>query len=205
MSTYLTSNIIVLNQNSTKYTYTIIKEGYYPQNDILYYTSACSCNNTQFKILNDYLIQTNWGRGSSKHIIQCKIIYIEKIPVFKISFGENFQANVESIHLAIKIKKPNTQARLSGVYVFCFNSQKLERERERKCKSYMLKPFNKLSNSIKTKRVYMFNEQFAVNFTNTVAKYFHSDDCPTLQKICFTVQDKNFQANFGNQNKEKEN
>ncbi|PKC50749.1 hypothetical protein RhiirA1_485461, partial [Rhizophagus irregularis] len=93
MSTYLTSNIIVLNQNSTKYTYTIIKERYYPQNDILYYTSACSCNNTQFKILNDYLIQTNWGRSSSKHIIQCKIIYIEKIPVFKISFGENFQAS----------------------------------------------------------------------------------------------------------------
>ncbi|CAB4486856.1 hypothetical protein RhiirA5_408392 [Rhizophagus irregularis] len=200
MSTYLTSNIIVLNQNSTKYTYTIIKERYYPQNDILYYTSACSCNNTQFKILNDYLIQTNWGRSSSKHIIQCKIIYIEKIPVFKILFGENFQASVESIHLAIKaanaylqvIKKPNTQACLSGIHVFCFNSQKLERERERKCKSYMLKPFDKLSNSIKTKRVYIFNEQLAVNFTNTAAKYFYSDDCPILQKICFTVQDKNF-------------
>ncbi|CAB4385525.1 unnamed protein product [Rhizophagus irregularis] len=136
----------------------------------------------------------------------------EKIPVFKISFGENFQANVESIHSATKaanaylqIKKPNTQARLSGVHVFCLNSQELERERERKRRSHMLKPFNKLSNSMKTKRVYMFNEQLAVNFTNTAAKYFHSDDCPTLQKICFTVQDKNFQASFGNQNKEKEN
>jgi hypothetical protein len=69
----------------------------------------------------------------------------------------------------------------------------------------MLKPFNKLSNSMKTKRVYMLNEQLAVNFTNTAAKYFHPDDCPTLQKICFTVQDKNFQASFENQNKEKEN
>ncbi|CAB4431972.1 unnamed protein product [Rhizophagus irregularis] len=71
-----------------------------------------------------------------------------------------------------------------GVHVFCLNSQELERERERKRRSHMLKPFNKLSNSMKTKRVYMFNEQLAVNFTNTAAKYFHSDDCPTLQKIC---------------------
>ncbi|RGB27967.1 hypothetical protein C1646_797857 [Rhizophagus diaphanus] len=125
MSTYFASNIIVLNQNGTQYTYTIIKEGYYPQNDILYYTSARSCNNTQFKIPDDYLIQTSWGR--------------EKIPVFKISFGENFQASVESIHSATKaanaylqIKKPNTQARLSGVHVFCLNSQELEKERERK-------------------------------------------------------------------------
>uniref|UniRef100_U9TX68 Uncharacterized protein n=1 Tax=Rhizophagus irregularis (strain DAOM 181602 / DAOM 197198 / MUCL 43194) TaxID=747089 RepID=U9TX68_RHIID len=102
MSTYPASNIIVLNQNSTQYTYTIIKEGYYPQNDILCYTSARSCNNTQFKIPDDYLIQTSWSRGSSKHIIQCGIIYIEKIPVFKISFGENFQASVESIHSATK-------------------------------------------------------------------------------------------------------
>jgi hypothetical protein len=69
----------------------------------------------------------------------------------------------------------------------------------------MLKPFNKLSNSMKTKRVYMLNEQLAVNFTNIAAKYFHSDDCLTLQKICFTIQDKNFQASFENQNKEKEN
>jgi hypothetical protein len=102
MSTYPASNIIILNQNGTQYTYTVIKEGYYPQNDILRYTSAHSCNNTQFKIPDDYLIQTSWGRGSSKHIIQCGIIYIEKIPVFKISFGENFQASVESIHSATK-------------------------------------------------------------------------------------------------------
>ncbi len=51
----------------------------------------------------------------------------------------------------------------------------------------------------------MFNEHLAFNFTNTSVKYFHPDDCPILQKICFTVQDKNFQANFGIQNKEKEN
>ena len=100
MSNYPASNVIILNQNGTRYTYTIIKEGYYPQSDILHYTSARSCNNTQFKIPDDYLIQTSWGRGISKHIIQCKINYIEKVPVFKILFGENFQVCVESTHSA---------------------------------------------------------------------------------------------------------
>ena len=96
MSTYPNFNVITLNQNGTRYTYIIIKEDYYLQNDILCYTSAHSCNNTQFKIPNNYLIQTSWGRGTSKHIVQCEINYIEKVPVFKISFGENFQVHVES-------------------------------------------------------------------------------------------------------------
>ena len=58
---------------------------------------------------------------------------------------------------------------------------------------------------MKTKRAYAFSECLATNFTNLADKSFHSDDCPTLQKICFTVQDKNFQVNFGIQDKEKEN
>ncbi|RIA97417.1 hypothetical protein C1645_814133 [Glomus cerebriforme] len=131
MSTYPVSNIITLNQNNTRYTYTIIKEGYYPQN--------------------------------------------EEVPVFKILFGENFQLYVKSTQSAtsaanayLQMKKPNTQARLSGIHIFFLNSQELEREHERKHRSHLLKPFNKL-------------------------------------KICFAVQDKNFQANFGVQNKEKEN
>ena len=89
--------------------------------------------------------------------------------------------------------------------MFCLNSQELERERERKHRSHNLKPFNKLGDSMKTKRAYMFSEHLAVNFTNTAVKYFHPNDCPILQEISFTVQDKNFQANFGIQNKEKEN
>ncbi|CAB5368949.1 unnamed protein product [Rhizophagus irregularis] len=212
MSTYPVSNVITLNQNNTRYTYTIIKEGYYPQNGILQYTSARSCNNTQFKIPDNYLIRTSWGRGASKHVIQCEINYIKEVPVFKILFGENFQLCVKSTQSAtsaanayLQMKKLNTQARLSGIHIFFLNSQELERERERKHRSHLLKPFNKLSNSMKTKRVYMFNEHLAVNFTNTATKYFHSDDHLTLQEICFAVQNKNFQANFGVQNKEKEN
>ena len=58
---------------------------------------------------------------------------------------------------------------------------------------------------MKTKRVHVFNDQLSINFTNTSAKYFHPDDCPLLQEVHFSVQDKNFKASFGIQSKEKEN
>ena len=54
---YPESNILKLNQNNTWYTYTIIKEGFYPSSDILRYTSARS--NSHFKISDDYLVQTS--------------------------------------------------------------------------------------------------------------------------------------------------
>ena len=52
------------------------------------------------RAINNYLIQTSWGRGTSKHTIQCEINYVEKVPVFKISFGENFQECVKSVQSA---------------------------------------------------------------------------------------------------------
>jgi hypothetical protein len=112
-----TSNAIIINQNGTRYTYIIIKEGYYPQNDILCYTSARSCNNTQFKIPDDYLIQTSWGRGTSKHIIQCEINYIEKTPVFKILFGENFQECIESTQSATNVANAYLQVSMLYKYI----------------------------------------------------------------------------------------
>ncbi|RIA94138.1 hypothetical protein C1645_818520 [Glomus cerebriforme] len=76
----------------------------------------------------------------------------EKVPVFKISFGEKFQTYIGSIQSAtnaanayLQIKKPNTQTRLSGIHIFCLNSQELEREREKKYRSHILKPFNKIN------------------------------------------------------------
>ena len=91
---YSESNILKLTQNNTCYTYTVIKEGFYPSNDILCYTSARS--NSQFKIPDNYLVQTSWGKGVSRHTVKCEINYVERAPVFKIWFGEDFQASVTS-------------------------------------------------------------------------------------------------------------
>ena len=91
---YPASNILKLNQNNTCYSYTIIKEGFYPSNDILCYTSAR--NHSQFKIPDNYLVQTSWGKGVSRHVVKCEINYVESVPVFKVYFGENFQGFVTS-------------------------------------------------------------------------------------------------------------
>ena len=56
------------------------------------------------------------------------------------------------------MNNPNTRARLSGIHVFGLNIQELERKCERKHKSSLLKSFNKLGNSMKTKRAYAFSE-----------------------------------------------
>ena len=78
------------------------------------------------------------------------------------------------------MKHPNTRARLSGVHVFGLNIQELEREREKKRRSHSLKPFNELSNSMKTKRARAFSEHLAVNFNKTAVNHFHPDDHPVL-------------------------
>ncbi|GES84262.1 hypothetical protein GLOIN_2v1778530 [Rhizophagus clarus] len=122
--------------------------------------------------------------------------YVESVPVFKIWFGEDYQNY---------IKRPNTQARLSGVHVFGLNLQELEKERERKQNSRLLKPFNKLSNSMKTKRVHAFSEHLTVDFKNTAISCFYPNDHLDLQEIRFAVQEKTFKANFGIQDMEKEN
>ncbi|GES78786.1 hypothetical protein GLOIN_2v1784175 [Rhizophagus clarus] len=176
-SSYPASNILKINQNSTYYIYNIIKKGFYPSNDILCYTSARSSD--QFKIPDDYMIHTSWGKGISQHMIRCEISYVESVPVFKIW--------------------------LSGVHVFGLNLQELEKEHERKQNSRLLKPFNKLSNSMKTKRVHAFSEHLTVDFKNTAISCFHPNDYLNLQEICFAVQEKTFKANFGIQDMEKKN
>src|SRR5436190_1892291 len=103
------------------------------------------------------------------------------------------------------MKNSNTRARLSGIHVFGLNIQELERERERKHRSHLLKPFNNLSNSMKTKRAHAFSEHLVGSFNNKVVDCFHPDDHPILQEIHFTIQNKNFQADFKTQDMEKEN
>src|SRR5918999_242034 len=105
-----------------------------------------------------------------------------------------------------KIKNPNTKAKLSGVHVFCLNSQELERKREKNHRSLFHKPFNELSNTTKIRQAHVFSEQVAVNFNNIAINCFHPDDNPVLQEIHFSIQGKNnFQAIFGAQDIEKEN
>ncbi|RHZ51712.1 hypothetical protein Glove_475g22 [Diversispora epigaea] len=161
----------------------MINKGFYPSNNILKYTFSRSGDNTQYKLPDQYLIHTSWGRGKSKHTIKCEINYINTLPIFKIGFGDGFQTCIESIKSAtdvankyLHIKNSNTKTRLSGIHVFGLNGQELEREREKKYQSRFLKPFNMLDNTMKIKRVRKFGELILDSFNNVVKSSFHPDD-----------------------------
>ncbi|CAG8600876.1 6082_t:CDS:2 [Cetraspora pellucida] len=181
LSKYPEDNPFSLKQNHTTYTYTIISERFYPP-DIVRYTSAHSRNGTKYKIPDNYLVQTKWGREKSRHVVECEIEYDINEPK----------------------KNPNTQAKLSGVHVFGLNAIDVEREREKKKRSHSLKPFAMLSESMKTKRSRAFSMHVGTVFNNETPKFYNPVDQPVLQELRFNVQNKGYVVNF-HQNIEKNN
>jgi hypothetical protein len=89
--------------------------------------------------------------------------------------------------------------------VFGLNAIDVEREREKKNQRHSFKPFNILSESMKTKRSRAFSIQINSAFQNEIPKFYHSSDNPVLQEIRFNVQGKDYLADYRNKNKEKEN
>jgi hypothetical protein len=77
---------------SRSFTYKVITAGKYPDKKILQATRAPNC----YLIPNDYKIQTSWGRGKEKKIVQCEIIYQENKPLYYVQYNENFTEQVSS-------------------------------------------------------------------------------------------------------------
>ncbi|RHZ88086.1 hypothetical protein Glove_26g124 [Diversispora epigaea] len=110
-----------LKQNGTNYTYNIISEGFYPPKNIVKYTSAYSRIRKQFKIPDNYIVQT---------------IHVPKID-FRF-LRENFEQIVESKEFSTKVtteylqkKNPNTHTLLSGIHVFGLNAKDVKHELNR--------------------------------------------------------------------------
>ncbi|CAG8760946.1 24299_t:CDS:2, partial [Cetraspora pellucida] len=99
---YPENNPFMFKQSNTNYNYHIINKGFYPSNSKIYYTSARSHSGTKYKIPDNYLVQTSWGRGKSQHIIEYEIEYDSDGPVFRIRFNENSQ------HYVIESKESST-------------------------------------------------------------------------------------------------
>ncbi|CAG8819978.1 20027_t:CDS:1, partial [Cetraspora pellucida] len=103
-------------------------------------------------------------------------------------------------------KNPNTNAKLSGIHVFGLNATDVEQECERKNeRSNSFKPFNTLSESMKTKRSCRFFIQISEAFENEIPKFYNSFDQPVLQEVRFHIQNKNYLAYYQNKDQEKEN
>ena len=75
---------------SRSFTYKVITVGKYPDKKILQTTRVPNC----YPIPNDYKIQTSWGRGKEKKIVQCIIIYQKNKPLYYVQYGENFTEQV---------------------------------------------------------------------------------------------------------------
>ncbi|RIB20598.1 hypothetical protein C2G38_2035120 [Gigaspora rosea] len=95
-------------------------------------------------------------------------------------------------------RNPDTQAKLSGVHVFGLNAIDVEQERLKKKRSHSFKPFNMLSESMKTKRSRAFSMQVGTAFKSEIPKFYNPIDKPVLQELRFNVQDKDYVVNFYN-------
>ena len=89
--------------------------------------------------------------------------------------------------------------------MFGLNATDVEKEREKKNYLHSFKPFNMLSESMKTKRSRAFSIQMNTAFQNEVLNFYNPDDQPVLQEIRFNVQNRNFLADYRDNNEEKEN
>ncbi|CAG8754853.1 10931_t:CDS:2, partial [Racocetra fulgida] len=167
---------------------------------------------TKHKILDNYLVQTRWGRGRSKHIIECEVKYEINKPVFIIRFEDNGQkfvieskdSSTKAANEYLQKRNPNTQAKVSGVHVFGLNATNVEKEREKKIHSHSFKPFHMLSESMKTKRFHAFSTQVDTAFKNVIPKFYNLIDQPALQELRFNVQEKDYVVSF-HKNREKNN
>jgi hypothetical protein len=89
--------IIKFKQSHRSFSYNIIKEGSYPTNELIFaYTSRPG----KYKIPDEYIIETTWGKGNNKCVIKCLIDYVDDKPNFQIKFGRNFENEVSSFQSA---------------------------------------------------------------------------------------------------------
>ncbi|CAG8605411.1 16371_t:CDS:2 [Racocetra fulgida] len=208
---YPESNPFSFKQNNSTYTYNIINEGLYPPEDVICYTTAWSRNKIQYKISDNYLVQTSWGRGKSKHMVECEIEYESDGLIFRIRFREGSQEHIIEFKKSLtkvannylQKKHPNTCAKISGIHVFGLNVKDVVQEREKKRKFCSFKPFDKLGESMKTKRFHLFSVQLGIAFENEILKFYNPIDKPILQEIRFNVQNKKYLADYSDGNTKK--
>ena len=82
---------ILYKEEKHNFHYTILKEGVYPSDSNIRYTSG-----HRHKIPDEYEVQTTWGKNENQRTIKCKIDYINNKPTFYVYFGQNFENQVKS-------------------------------------------------------------------------------------------------------------
>ncbi|CAI2192018.1 17064_t:CDS:2, partial [Funneliformis geosporum] len=170
--------IIKFKQPGHSFSYKVIKEGVYPNKSSLAYTLPPN----KYRISNDYIVETTWGKSKNQCTVQCLINYIDDKPVFQIWFGKYFEYKVFSFKSTTDEYTSQKGTKTSGIYLFGLHLKILDKARDRKRYTHILKPVNQCGNSILTKQATNIRTRMLVEFNKKASKLYNSEDMPVLEK-----------------------
>ncbi|CAG8775287.1 10572_t:CDS:2, partial [Rhizophagus irregularis] len=158
--------------------------GTYPNKSLLAYTLPPN----KYRIPDDYMVETTWGRSNNRCVVQCFINYIDNKPVFQIWFGKCFEHVVSSVRSATDVTnlfhKEYTslkKTKTSGIYLFGLHLKTLEMAREGKRRAHILKPIDQCGNSTLTKRAMSIGKHILAEFNEKTQKLYNLEDVPALE------------------------
>ncbi len=79
----------------------------------------------------------------------------------------------------------------------------MDKARDKKRCTHILKQVNQCSNSTLTKRATNIGKHMLVEFNKKAPKLYNSEDVPVLESICYSVNKHTFDINYGDENKAK--
>ncbi|POG82655.1 hypothetical protein GLOIN_2v1762056 [Rhizophagus irregularis DAOM 181602=DAOM 197198] len=204
---YPFDSIINFKKSGHSFSYKIIKEGTYPNKSLLAYTLPPN----KYRIPDDYMVETTWGKSNNRCVVQCFINYINNKPVFQIWFGKCFEHVVSSVRSATDVTnlfhKEYTSLKKTktlGIYLFGLHLKTLEMAREGKRRAHILKPIDQCGNSTLTKRAMSIGKHILAEFNEKTQKLYNLEDVPALESICYSVNKKHtFNISYENEDKTK--
>ncbi|RHZ71616.1 hypothetical protein Glove_256g128 [Diversispora epigaea] len=219
-TTYPLSNKIlykecVNNVTRRSFNYIIIKEGVYPNQ--LELSTPRKTNKRPvklYKIPHNYIIETTWGRKTKKRTVHCEIDYNNETHTFqfRIKYGSNFQNIISSnkstsnaASLYEQALNPDLKATISGPLLFGLQLSSVQKERESKRRGNLIKPALNCTSSTLEKRAKKIATNIQSNFKNNINKIYHSSDKVTLKSIEFSINQMEYQINYGSKNQLEEN
>ncbi|CAG8497504.1 2729_t:CDS:2 [Scutellospora calospora] len=216
-NTYPQNSIIKYKGFGRSLIYRIISEGQYPSDNKLAYTKKPG----QYKIPNNYKVETTYGKQIQKTIL-CSIKYHGQKPVFHIKYGENLAEQVESdksattaanAYQAVKSDKlplaelnsdqkivNNKGTKWNGALLFGLQLQQIKEVREARQIARGIKPYSLLSNSGQKNRSKKGASSFQNSFNETTKTVFHSDDHVVLHEMAFSINSNYYRFVYKNNN-----
>ncbi|PKK58020.1 hypothetical protein RhiirC2_796984 [Rhizophagus irregularis] len=171
--------VIKFKQQECSFSYKIIKEGTYPNKELLVYTLPPN----KYRIPNNYIVETTCGGSTNQCTVQCHINYNNGKPIFQVLFRKCFEYRVSSVKTA-------TDA--SNLFHKHYTSQKETKTSVNQC-----------SNTTLTRRATSIGKQLLTEFNEKVPKFYNVKEIPGLENIRYSVKNCIFDIHYGDEDKIK--